>query len=105
MKGIQEKYKSLIAGGMSVEDARGILPLNIHSPITFSCSYRALLGLLKQRMCVAAQEEWRTVVRQMREQITKKLHPVFAEPIDCACGRFKNNGGFCKTLHIKVKGA
>ena len=100
---IQHMYNRDIQDGESIEDARGKLPLNIHSPITMNISYRALVGLMRQRMCVAAQEEWRKVVEQMREAITE-VHPVFAEPLDCMCNRFKNGKGICKTTHEKVKG-
>lgn len=101
MKSIQDKYKTMIVTGEKIEDARGILPLNIHSPITMSCSYRSLLGLLKQRLCVAAQEEWKLIAEGIRQELMK-VHPVFAEPIDCLCNRFKNGKGFCKTLHYEV---
>lgn len=101
MLDIQDTYLGLIRSGESVEDARGILPLNIFSPITMACTYRALLALLKQRMCITAQEEWREVVSQMRYQIAQ-LHPVLAEPIDCACKRFQNGSGVCTSLHKKV---
>lgn len=101
MKAIQDKYKTMIISGENVENARGLLPLNIHSPITMSCSYRALLGLLRQRMCIAAQEEWKKVVEGIRCEL-EKIHPILVEPIDCSCQRFKNKQGFCKTLHCKV---
>ena len=86
----------------SVEDARGILPLNIYSPVTMSCSYRSLLGLLRQRMCVAAQEEWREVIKQMREEIRKHMGEIFAEPFDSMCKRHKNGKCHCKTLGVNV---
>ncbi len=85
----------------SVEDARGILPLNIHSPIMMCCTYRSLVGMLRQRLCVSAQEEWSLVANSMRKEI-EKIHPVMAEPLDCMCGRLKNGRGFCKTLHKEV---
>lgn len=98
---IQDNYNNAINSGESVEDARGLLPLNIQSPITFACSYRALIGLLKQRLCVAAQEEWRYVAAGMREEL-EKVEPLLVEPLDCMCKRFANGGGMCKTLHKAV---
>ena len=68
---MQREYNLAIMGGESVEDARGLLPLNIHSPITMSCTYRSLIGLLRQRLSVAAQEEWITVAEQMRAELVK----------------------------------
>lgn len=99
---IQKMYNDAIeVSGESIEDARGLLPLNIYSPITMACSYRSLLGLLRQRICVAAQEEWREVTEQMRQQL-EIVHPILAVPIDCSCKRYANNGGVCKVLHKKV---
>lgn len=100
MHNIEAEYGSMIASGEKIEDARGILPLNIHSPITMACSYRALLGMVRQRMCVATQGEWKNVVEGMRFALAA-VHPLLAEPFDCSCGRFKNNAGYCK--HIKSK--
>ena len=94
-------YRELINSGEKIEDARGILPLNIHSPITMACSYRALLGMVRQRMCVATQGEWKAVVEGMRFSLAA-VHPLLAEPFDCSCGRFKNNAGYCKHLKTKV---
>ena len=102
MEFIERDYKLYVDGGESVEDARGLLPLNIHSPVTFSCSYRSLMGLLKQRLCIAAQEEWKAVAEGIREQLAEKLHPVFLEPLDCMCKRFEKGKGQCKTLHCLV---
>lgn len=98
----QASYNESIAVEESTEDARGLLPLNIHSPITFSCSYRSLVGLLRQRLCVAAQEEWLAVVEGIRAAVAEKCHPVFLEPLDCHCKRFEKGRGHCKVLHRSV---
>lgn len=112
MKKMQDTYccaidaSDIATGGdfhpESVEDARGLLPLNIHSPVTFSCSYRSLMGLLKQRLCIAAQEEWKAVAEGIREQLAEQLHPIFLEPLDCMCKRFEKGKGMCKTMHCLV---
>jgi len=101
MLDIQDKYRRLIQSGESTENARGILPLNIHSPITMCINYRALIGLLKQRLCLCAQEEWKAVVAQMRSELGA-IHPVFQEPLDCMCGRYRYKNTVCKTSHRKV---
>ncbi|MFH1398983.1 MAG: FAD-dependent thymidylate synthase [Candidatus Woesearchaeota archaeon] len=99
---LQETYRKMIdQEGEKTEDARGILPLNIHSPITMACTYRSLLALLRQRMCVSAQEEWKEVAQQMREAIAT-INPIFAKPLDCMCKRLSKGYGFCKTLHKEV---
>lgn len=101
MKMIQSAYRNMIIEREKTEDARGILPLNIHSPITMCINYRVLMGLLKQRMCIAVQSEWTSVVQQIREELAK-VHPIFTEPLDCLCQRHKKGESFCKTLHIAV---
>ena len=104
MDDAQCNYNRSVATGESIEDARGLLPLNIHSPVTFSCSYRSLMGLLKQRLCIAAQEEWKAVAEGIRASLKENLHPVFLEPLDCMCKRFSRKGApcHCKTLHRTV---
>jgi thymidylate synthase (FAD) len=101
MLDIQTEYAGAVNAGESLEDARGILPLNIHSPITFACTYRSLIGMLKQRLCVAAQEEWVSVAEQIR-QCLMKVDPLLTLPLDCMCKRFENGGGMCRTLNKKV---
>jgi thymidylate synthase (FAD) len=101
MLSIQHDYRAAIDRGESTEVARGLLPLNIHSPVTFSCTYRSLIGLLKQRLCVAAQEEWREVAKQMREAVGT-IHPVLMEPLDCMCNMHAKGKGMCKLLHRVV---
>lgn len=100
---IQDQYNAAVRSGMITGDARGLLPMNIHSPITFSCSYRALVGMLKQRYCIdsRAENEWVSVADQIRACLVS-VEPILAEPLDCLCGRFKNNKGFCKSLKRAV---
>lgn len=98
---IQQDYRDALKRGESQEDARGLLPLNVQSPITFACTYRSLIGMLKQRLCVAAQEEWVGVAEQMREELLR-VEPLLVEPLDCMCKRFANGKGFCRTLHKGV---
>lgn len=98
MLAIQQSYRDALKRGESAEDARGLLPLNVQSPITFSCTYRSLIGLLRQRLCVAAQEEWTYVAEQMRQQLFN-IEPLLVTPLDCMCKRFEKGNGFCKTLH------
>jgi len=81
----QKNYRELIESGAPVEDARGILPLNIHSPITMSINMRSLYHLLELRFCDNTQEEFRLVAEAMRREITNKMHPIFAKPMQPIC--------------------
>lgn len=86
---LQERYKKLLEIGCPVEDSRGILPLNIHSTITMAIDMRNLYHMLELRFCQNTQDEYRQVAEQMKQEIAKKIHPVFTKPMTPSC--FKNN--------------
>ena len=46
---IQELYNGLLETE-STEDARGILPLNVHTSIVVGCTFRALIGMVSNEM-------------------------------------------------------
>ena len=81
MQEIQFRYKLMIDAGASVEDARGILPLNIHSTITVAMNLRALAGIVSQRTCIHTQGEWKPIIAQMKQQVVEKISPVVAEQL------------------------
>jgi len=85
MKKIQNQYNQALESGIPIQDARGFLPLNIYSTITFSCSLRALIGMINKRLCLKTQEEFRVVAQQMVEQvlsIDKRFAAFFNKPCD-----------------------
>lgn len=86
---IESKYNKLISSGVPIEDARGILPLNIHSDITMSINLNALYHMLGQRLCVNTQWEFRQVATQMKELVYKNIGPIFSAPIDAPCVKAK----------------
>ena len=73
MKNIQLVYNEALNKGMSVQDARGFLPTNILTTITFSCSLRAFIGMINKRLCFQAQEEWKKVADLMLNELYSKL--------------------------------
>ena len=75
----QEYYQNLVKSGASTEDARGILPLNIFSPVTMSIDLRALAHMLELRMCLNTQEEFRKVAAQMKAEIGRKINKYLAD--------------------------
>ena len=85
MLAIQTFYNSLLEAGEPVEVARGILPLNIYSPIAMVANMRGLLGLFKQRMCRQVQGEFKEVVFWMIAEIKKKMSPIFVEHLKEPC--------------------
>lgn len=77
----QDSYNRMIEEGVSIEDARGILPLNIYSTITMSCNIRVLANILKQRTCTHAQEEWKEIVNQMEQEMREKMPSIIADEL------------------------
>jgi len=70
---IQNLYREALENDMPTQDARGLLPLNIYSTVTFSCSLRALIGMLNKRLCQKTQDEFREVAKMMMKEIELKM--------------------------------
>jgi thymidylate synthase (FAD) len=70
---IQKKYREALKNGVSIQDARGLLPTNIYTTITFSCSLRAFIGMINKRLCLKTQGEFRDVADLMNKEIENKL--------------------------------
>ena len=85
MMRIQDSYHRLLKRGFSTEAARGILPLNIYSTITFAATLRALINMMSSRLCTKVQGEFREVVLLMKDQIAEKMSLVIAECIEPPC--------------------
>ncbi len=100
MLSIQHMYEGMLKDGIVVEDARGILPLNIHSDITMHINLNALYHMMGQRLCVNTQWEFRQVAAQIKSLVTDRLGDIFSAPIDAPCVKSKNcpmKGEFCGT--------
>lgn len=82
---IQDMYNDLLDIGVEAEDARGILPLNVHSDITMKINLNSLYHMLKQRFCVNTQWEFRQIASQMRTAIKENLGEDFAKPMEAPC--------------------
>ena len=65
----KEAYKKLIELGVSKEQARTILPLNLNTTMIWTGSLYALIRLCKQRLKSDAQKETRDVVQEMLRQV------------------------------------
>ena len=78
---IENRYNELLALGVSVDSARGVLPLNIYSTITMSVSLRSLANIVKQRTCTHAQEEWREVIQQLKQEVARCISEVVAKEL------------------------
>ena len=82
---IQDLYRGMIGSGMPIEDARGILPLNVHSTITFTINLQSLYHMLELRFCDNTQEEFRDIAKVMREEVSSKLGNIFVKPMRPIC--------------------
>ena len=100
MLGIEMAYESMVRNGAKTEDARGLLPLNIHSDITMHINLNALYHMMGQRLCVNTQHEFRQVAAQIKKLVHDKMGEVFSAPIDAPCVKSKNcpmKDEFCGT--------
>ena len=74
MRIINERYESLLEIGTKPEDARGILPTNIHTNIIMKANLRTIVELYYKRSSLRVQGEYRKFIDRMREKI-EKVHP------------------------------
>jgi len=65
----KESYQKLIELGVSKEQARTILPLNLNTTMIWTGSLYALIRLCNQRLKPNAQKETRDVVQEMLRQV------------------------------------
>lgn len=71
---IQQSYDDLLAMGIKAEDARGVLPTNIHTNIIAKFNLRTLSDMAKSRTGGRTQTEYRRVMDAMIEAVLK-VHP------------------------------
>jgi len=88
---VEDIYNHLIQRGEKVQVARGLLPLNIHSPITMAINFRNLSTFLSSRLCLMAQGEIREVSALMIEEVCLKMGDVFRPMFKKPCEHI----GFC----------
>lgn len=78
MDAINSFYQDLREHGVAAEDARGVLPTNIHTNIVAKFNLRTLSEMAKSRLSPRAQGEYQEVFKLMVEEVVK-VHP-WAEP-------------------------
>jgi len=74
METIAIGYKSMIAVGAKVEDARGVLPTNILTNIVGKCNMRTFVELVRKRSSPRTQDEYRNVLNAMKDSV-RLVHP------------------------------
>jgi flavin-dependent thymidylate synthase len=73
---IDNSYKQLIKLGARTEDARGILPTNIHTNINMSINMRNLINMARKRTSIRVQNEYKKVIDAMIIEI-EHVYPWF----------------------------
>jgi thymidylate synthase (FAD) len=74
MKRTADEYDWLIENGAAIEDARGILPTNIHTNIVAKFNLRTLADTMRKRASGRTQGEYREVLEKMKGEILR-VHP------------------------------
>jgi flavin-dependent thymidylate synthase len=74
MRNIDQTYRQLIEDGAAIEDARGVLPTNIHTNIVMGCSLRTLVELIAKRSSPRTQGEYRNVLDGLKSE-AMRVHP------------------------------
>lgn len=90
MLNIERDYNQLISEGVEVEDARGILPLNIFSTITMCINMRSLFHMIFSRTCAKAQGEVHDIAVEIMNQLREYLGDYIIDAIDRPCKFNKN---------------
>lgn len=62
-------YQGVVKEGEALEDARGLLPMNVHCNIIAKYNLRSLVDLLRARDSMRVQGEYQMIARQMREAV------------------------------------
>jgi flavin-dependent thymidylate synthase len=69
-------YQMLLKRGAKTEDARGILPTNIHTNINMSINMRNFINMARKRASIRVQDEYKSVVDAMLIEI-QRVYPWF----------------------------
>lgn len=67
-------YREMIREGVKEEDARGILPTNIHTNIVSQMNLRTFVEMARKRASSRTQGEYRSVLEGMKEAVLA-VHP------------------------------
>jgi thymidylate synthase (FAD) len=77
----QTAYQTLISNGVSKEQARSILPLNLNTTMIWTGSLYAFIRLCKQRLKPDAQFETQIVCNKMLKEVESMPHSPFLESL------------------------
>jgi thymidylate synthase ThyX len=93
MSSIADTYDDLIESGAEIEDARGVLPTNIHTNIMVKFDLRTLADTMRKRASGRTQGEYRAVLDGMVKTVLA-VHPwaslFFDRTFDKAAGELES---------------
>lgn len=84
MRHIDQVYSDLLEDGANSQDARGILPTNIHTNICMKINMRALHEMSLKRLCVKAQGMFQDFARMAIARVIE-VHPWAADFMKVQC--------------------
>lgn len=64
-------YQQMVKAGAKLEDARGVLPVNLHCNLIAKYNLRMLVDLVQKRESYRAQGEFNVIAREMREALVE----------------------------------
>lgn len=68
---VHGSYQDLVDNGSKLEDARGVLPVNLYCNLIAKYNLRMLVDLCQKRESYRAQGEFNVVAREMREALVE----------------------------------
>jgi len=97
---IFKAYSDLLVSDVPAEDARRILPIGTETNLVVTYNLRSLINLASERRCIFAHAEIRSLVNQMRSEVSKVFEPFGrAMAIKCQklgyCPEERNLDGHC----------
>lgn len=92
MQDVSATYDALINAGAKIEDARGVLPTNIHTNIVAKFDLRTMADTARKRASTRTQGEYRDVMDAMKAEVMR-VHPwarlFFERSFDKAAGELE----------------
>jgi len=97
MDDLADVYAALVKSGVSMEDARGVLPIATLTKVGVKYNFKTLVHCGHVRLCYQSQGHWRPIFNKIKQEIETKIHPVLGEflaPICDFTGRCEYKGIF-----------
>ena len=103
MVDISEAYRLMLHKGASVEEARGVLPTNIHTNILVGMNLRTIVELVRKRSSARVQGEYREFVELLQESI-QEVHPFTRDFFGLDWAELRHDlGEEIKTLPVEAR--